>query len=58
MGEPVRFDAELRQIKSMADGTYNIVLNVPEYQTDQIKRMMDWLRGQVAIAMLDVDKQD
>ena len=58
MTEPVHFDAELRQIKSMADGTYNLVLNVPEYQTDQIKRMMDWLRGQVAIAMVEVEKQE
>ena len=55
--EPVHFDAELRQIKSMADGTYNLVLNVPEYQTDQIKRMMDWLRGQVAIAMIEVKNE-
>ena len=55
--EPVHFDAELRQIKSMADGTYNLVLNVPEYQTDQIKRMMDWLRGQVAIAMIEVKSE-
>ena len=55
--EPVHFDAELRQIKSMADGTYNLVLNVPEYQTDQIKRMMDWLRGQVAIAMIEAKNE-
>ena len=41
----------------MADGTYNLVLNVPEYQTDQIKRMMDWLRGQVAIAMIEVKNE-
>ena len=52
--EPVHFDAELRQIKSMADGTYNLVLNVPEYQLEQIRIMMGWLRSQVGIAAIEI----
>jgi hypothetical protein len=51
--EPVaiEFDAEMRQVKSMADGTYNIVLNVPEYCLPQVKEMMGWLKSLVKVVM-------
>jgi hypothetical protein len=51
--EPVaiEFDAEMRQVKSMADGTYNVVLNVPEYCLPQVKEMMGWLKSLVKIVM-------
>ena len=39
----VEIQAELRQIKTMSDGSVNIVLNVPEYCMQQVKEMMDWL---------------
>jgi hypothetical protein len=53
--EPVaiEFDAEMRQVKSMADGTYNIVLNVPEYCLPQVKEMMGWLKSLVKIVMVE-----
>jgi len=48
----VEFEAEMRQIKSMADGTYNIVLNVPEYCLPQVQIMMGWLQSQVKVVMV------
>ena len=53
MAEPVavEFEAEMRQVKSMADGTYNIVLNVPEYCLPQVREMMGWLKELVRVVM-------
>jgi hypothetical protein len=53
----VEFEAEMRQVKSMADGTYNIVLNVPEYCLPQVQTMMGWLKSLVKIVMANEDKQ-
>jgi len=39
----VEIRAELRQIKTMADGTVNIVLNLPEDCIEQVKVLLDWL---------------
>ena len=39
----VEVRAELRQIKTMADGTVNIVLNLPEDCKEQVKVLLDWL---------------
>ena len=47
----VEFTAELRQIKSRVDHTYDIVLNVPEYNTAQVKEMMDKLLSMVRVVM-------
>ena len=58
LSEPVvaiEFEAEMRQIRSMADGTYNIVLNVPEYCLPQAQTMMGWLKGLVKIVMVNQD---
>ena len=54
MDEAIRFDAEVRQIRSMADHTFNVILNVPEYNIDQVKRMMDLMNDMVAVAMVEV----
>lgn len=37
MSEPVaiKFTAEVRQTKTMADHTYNVTLNIPEYHGDE-----------------------
>lgn len=51
----VEFEAELRQVKSMADGTYNIVLNVPEYCLPQVQTMMGWLQSQIKVVMVNED---
>ncbi len=39
----VEVRAEIRQIKTMADGTMNIILNVPEDCKPQVKQLLDWL---------------
>ena len=49
----VEFEAELRQIKSMADGSYNVILNVPEYGLDQVRAMMGWIKDQVKVVLVD-----
>lgn len=49
----VEFEAELRSIKSMADQTYNITLNVPEYCLLQVKEMMGWLVDQVKVTIIN-----
>ena len=49
----VEFEAEMRQVKSMADGTYNIVLNVPEYCLPQVQTMMGWLKELVKVVMVE-----
>ena len=48
----VEFEAELRQVKSMADGTYNITINVPEYCLEQVQTMMGWLKDLVQVVMV------
>lgn len=55
MSDPVavEFEAELRQVKSMADSTYNIVLNVPEYCLPQVQTMMGWLKDLVKVVMVE-----
>ena len=39
----VEIRAELRQIKTMADGTINVTLNLPEDCKPQVKVLLDWL---------------
>jgi hypothetical protein len=58
MDEPIRFDAEVRSIKSCADRSFNLVLNIPEYQKDQVKLLMDLLNDMVAVATLKLVKSD
>ena len=52
----VEFEAEMRQVKSMADGTYNIVLNVPEYCLPQVQTMMGWLKSLIRVIIAESDK--
>ena len=55
MDEANRFDAEVRQIRSMADHTFNVILNVPEYNVEQVQEMMTMLGDMVAVAMVKAD---
>ena len=56
--EATKFTAEIRQIKSMADHTFNIVLNVPEYCLNQVQEIMGNLGDMVMVAMVVMDKED
>jgi len=42
----------MRQVKSMADGTYNLVLNVPEYCLPQVQTMMGWLKSLIKVVVV------
>lgn len=54
----IEFEAELRQVKSMADGTYNITLNVPEYCLEQAQVMLGWLNSLVKVVMVNEVKSE
>lgn len=56
--KPVQFQAELRQIKSMADRTYNVILNVPEYDIDKVRKMLGWITDLVEVVIIQVDTKD
>ena len=45
----VEIRAEVRQIKTMADGTVNLVLNLPEDCIEQVKILLDWLQLEVKV---------
>ena len=51
----VEVRAELRQIKTMVDGTVTITLNLPEDCKEQVKVMLDWLGLELhsVIALMD-----
>ena len=40
--EKIEFQAEVRAVKTMADGTINVTLNIPEYCLEQAKKFIDW----------------
>ena len=49
----VEIRAELRQIKSCADGTVNIILNLPEDCKEQVKKLLDWLGDEVKAVIVN-----
>jgi hypothetical protein len=52
----VEIRAELRQIRTMADGTVNVLLNLPEDCIPQVKVLLDWLGLEVkAVITSEVD---
>ncbi len=49
----VEIRAELRQSKTMVDGSTNIILNIPEDCREQVKVMLDWLGLELRIVMVE-----
>lgn len=53
MAEPILFDCEIRQVKTMADYSVNLTLNIPEYNKDQaaelLKHILDFARVAIQI---------
>jgi hypothetical protein len=43
----VEIRAELRQVKSMVDHTYNVTINVPEDCLPQVQQLMAWIGNEV-----------
>ena len=58
MDKAVKFEAELRQVKSMADKSFNLILNIPEYEIEQARELMGMLLDHVAVAIVKVAKSD
>ena len=48
--------AEIRQVKTMADGTFNVILNLPEYCVEQSMFYMKNNRGMVKVVGVLVEK--
>ena len=51
----VELHAELRFIKSMADGSVNVILNVGEDCREQVKVMLDWIHLDVKVVIVCED---
>ena len=47
----VEFEAELKRMQTMADGSVRITLDLPEYCTEQAKVMLDWLNDLVKVVI-------
>ena len=54
----VEVRAEVRQIKTMVDGSVNIVLNIPEDCLEQVKVMLDWLNYEVIAVIARREQQN
>ena len=54
----IKFDCELRQVKSMADHTFNVIFNIPEYDIEQVQKLMTMLGDMVAVALVRVSNSD
>jgi N-acetylmuramic acid 6-phosphate (MurNAc-6-P) etherase len=52
LNNSIHFDAEVRSIKSCADRSFNLVLNIPEYQIDEAQKLMKMLLDHVAVAIV------
>ena len=56
----IEFEAEVRQIRGMVDGSVNITLNLPEHMMDQAKVLLGWhhraVRGMLTVQ--DIENKD
>lgn len=43
----VEIAAEVRAVRTCADGTVNVTLNLPEYCMEQAQVLMGWVRDEV-----------
>lgn len=53
----IEFEAEIKQIKTMADSSVNLILSLPEHCREQAKVLLDWhhmaVRGMLALEESD-----
>ncbi len=56
MSEPILFDCEIRQVKTMADHSVNLTLNIPEYNNEQAGQLLRQIGefGKVALLIVDM----
>ena len=50
----MRFEAEVRQIKSMVDNTYNVTFNLPEYQVAEAQALLAMIGELITIELQQV----
>jgi len=55
--EKIEFQAEVRAVKTMADGTVNVTINLPEYCLEQAKKFIDW-HGLLVKVTTELEQQD
>jgi hypothetical protein len=48
----VEVRAEIRQIRTMVDGSVNLILNLPETCIPQVKVLLDWLGLEVGVVIV------
>ena len=48
----VELVAELTQIRTMADGTYRVTLDCPEYMLEQVRVLLGWLKDEVKVVIV------
>ena len=53
----VEVRAELRQIKTMVDGSVNVILKLPEDCREQTKVLLDWLNLEVKAVIAAPDSR-
>ena len=53
----IEFVAEVRSIRTMVDGSVNVVLNVPEQCREQAKVLLDWHQLEVR-GVLEVSQEN
>jgi len=51
----IEASAEVRQVKTMADFSVNVVLNLPESCKEQAKRFIDWQGKMIRIVAVQED---
>lgn len=54
----IEFVAEVRQVKTMADGSFTVYLNMPETCLEQAKVLLGWHHLAVRGVMEVVEKED
>ena len=47
----MKFEAEVRQVKTMVDHSYNVTLNLPEYQTAEAQALLAMIGDMVTVAI-------
>lgn len=56
--DPIAFEAEVRQVRSMVDGSINVLLNIPEQYREEAKRFLDWHKLIVALSAVAIEPRE
>ena len=56
--DSISFECEVRQVKTLADGSAKLVLNLPEYELDKAAIMMRMIKDLVLVQIMLVAKAE